>query len=120
MTMPLSHHSQSDAQDLSELNQRLQGITWALFLIMTGLLWLLPHWMTPDGLWWLFTGFLLLGLNGIRALNDIETSGFTVVLGLLALTAGMSGLMGVGLPIVPILLIAGGALMIGRSWGRQV
>lgn len=118
MTMPLTNsapnHIDRDAQ-----NQRFQGIAWAIFLIMSGVLWLLPSWLLPDGLWMLGTGFILLGLNVARALHDIETSGFTVTLGLLALIGGLGNLMSVSLPIVPALLIGGGALMIWRAWQQR-
>lgn len=118
MTMPLSNPSESSFIDRETLDQRFQSTAWAIFLIMSGGLWLLPDWMLPDGLWLLGTGFVLLGLNAVRALNDIETSGFTVVLGLLALIGGLGKLMTVSLPIVPLLLIGGGALMIWRALHR--
>ena len=118
MTMPLTNHV-DHLTDRDALNQRFQGTAWAIFLIMSGVLWLLPGWMVPDGLWLLGTGFVLLGLNVARALNDIETSGFTVVLGLLALIGGLGHLMSVSLPIVPAILIGGGALMIWRAWQQR-
>ena len=118
MTMPLTNaiHNQPDRD---ALNQRFQGTAWAIFLIMSGVLWLLPSWLLPDGLWLLSTGFVLLGLNVARALHDIETSGFTVTLGLLALIGGMGNLMSVSLPIVPALLIGSGALIIWRAWQQR-
>ncbi|MBI1293741.1 hypothetical protein GC175_02135 [bacterium] len=118
MTMPMTNliHSQPDRD---ALNQRFQGIAWAIFLIMSGVIWLLPSWLLPDGLWMLGTGFVLLGLNVARALHDIETSGFTVTLGLLALIGGLGNLMSVSLPIVPALLIGSGVLIILRAWQQR-
>lgn len=118
MTMPLTD-PMSEHIDREELNQRFQSVAWAIFLIMSGVLWLLPSWLLPDGLWMLGTGFVLLGLNVARALHDIETSGFTVTLGLLALIGGLGNLMSVSLPIVPALLIGAGALMIWRAWQQR-
>lgn len=118
MTMPLTNPVH-DQPNRNLLNQRFQGTAWAIFLIMSGVLWLLPTWLIPDGLWLLGTGFVLLGLNVARALHDIETSGFTVTLGLLALIGGLGNLMSVSLPIVPTLLIGSGALMIWRAWQQR-
>ncbi|MEZ4634450.1 MAG: hypothetical protein R2873_02030 [Caldilineaceae bacterium] len=119
MTMPLTSPIHSNPIDREAQNKRFQGIAWAIFLIMSGVLWLLPSWMLPDGLWLLGTGFVLLGLNVARALNDIETSGFTVVLGLLALIGGLGKLMSVSLPILPALLIGAGALTIWRAMQQR-
>lgn len=104
-----------DSADRDELNKRFQTRTWALFLIMTGLSWFISSFAQIDGIWLMSTGLILLGLNVARALNDIETSGFTVVLGLLALSAGLGNLMGVGLPLVPVLIIGLGALVVIRA-----
>ncbi|MBX3000290.1 MAG: hypothetical protein KF893_17335 [Caldilineaceae bacterium] len=105
--------------DRSELNKRFQTRAWALFLITTGSLWFLSNVMMIDGLWLISTGLILLGLNVARALNDIETSGFTVIVGLLALSGGLGNLMGVGLPLVPMLIIGLGALTLIRALMSQ-
>jgi hypothetical protein len=114
MTHPLMI-SDIDKTVQDKLDQRFQSIAWALFLIMTGIIWLLPDFAVPDGLWPIGTGLILLGLNVVRALNDIETSGFTLVLGLLAVSVGMGNLMGVGISLLPILLIGIGALVVLRA-----
>lgn len=117
----MTHMSPTNIEEIdrTELNKRFQTRAWALFLIMTGLLWFLANLTQIDGMWLMSTGLILLGLNVARALNDIETSGFTVVLGLLALSAGLGNLMGVGLPLAPMLMIGLGTLVVISALARN-
>jgi len=94
------------------LNKRLEGISWALFLIMIGSIWLVPKEMVPKGTWLIGVGLIMLGLNGVRYLNDIKMSGFSIVVGILALLFGASDFLDVKLPFFPILLILIGASII--------
>jgi hypothetical protein len=99
----------------SHLNSRYLGMAWALFLIMTGTLWLLPRTLLPDGLWFLGVGLILLGLNVARIMNDVETSGLTVILGLLAISIGLGKLLELSISAFPLLLIGLGGLMVMHS-----
>jgi len=103
--------SNQDAQK-NALNKRLEAIGWALFLIMIGGIWLVPDEQIPQGVWLIGAGLIMLGLNGFRYLNGIKMSGFTIVLGVLALAAGLGGVFGVKLPLFAILLILIGASII--------
>jgi hypothetical protein len=111
--------SKIEHSDRDELNNRFQTRAWAIFLIVTGLSWLISNFTQIDGIWLMSTGLILLGLNVVRALNDIETSGFTVLIGLLALSAGLGNLMGVGLPLVPMLMVGLGLLIVVRALTRS-
>jgi hypothetical protein len=91
------------------LNKRLETIGWALFLIMIGGLGLIPHELVPSGIWSIGVGLIMLGLNAARYLNGIKMSGFTLVLGTIALLTGVGELLGLDLPVLPILLILIGA-----------
>jgi hypothetical protein len=96
-------------QDLQKmhLNKRLEAVAWGLFLIMIGGLWLLPE-AVPEGTWLFGVGIIMLGLNGVRKLYGIKMSGFTIFLGLVALIIGIGAILGVDLPIFPILIILWG------------
>jgi hypothetical protein len=94
------------------LKRRLDGIGWALFLIMIGGLWLMPEGTVPEGTWLIGVGLIMLGVSAVRSLNGIEVSWFTVVLGVIALASGMSDFFGVNLPWFPILLVLIGASII--------
>lgn len=96
------------------LNKRLERIGWALFLIMIAGSALVPDERIPKGTWPIGVGLIMLGLNAARYLNGIKMSGFTIVLGILALGSGLGDFLGVDLPLFPILLILIGANIILR------
>ncbi len=90
---------------------RLDQIGWGVFLAMIGVIWLLPA--VPQGTWLIGTGALLLLLNLIRVRIGVPWSGISVMLGVLALAAGLGDLTGINLPLFPIcLLLAGGTLIL--------
>jgi hypothetical protein len=86
-----------------------------VFLILTGALWLVPESQVPPGTWFLGIGLLLLGLNAVRAMSNVPVSGFSAILGVLALAAGISAFLGVELPIVAIGLILLGLGLLARE-----
>jgi hypothetical protein len=96
------------------LGKRLDRFGWGLFLIMTGVIWLVPEQRVPPGTWLIGTGILLLGVNWIRHLKGIGVSGFTTFLGAVALAAGLGDALGMRLPILAICFIAIGASILLR------
>lgn len=96
------------------LNKRLENIGWALFLIMLGGNALVPDNIVPEGSWLIGVGIIMLGLNAARYRYGIRMSGFTLVLGTIALLSGIGDLLGIELPVLPILLILIGAHIIIR------
>jgi hypothetical protein len=114
----MSEHAIESTKDEAKrrLDRRLDSIAWALFLIMIGGLGLVPDEQVPEGTWLIGVGLIWLGLNGARYLNDIKVSGFTTVLGVVALLAGSSDLLGVDLPLLPILLILLGANILFKAF----
>ena len=99
-------------------SKRLDEIAWALVLIMTGGLWLAPKGMFPEGAWLVGVGLIILGLNAARAISGLKMSGFGVVVGLVALAAGIGRILGQELPIIPILLIVFGVGLVIRTVAR--
>jgi hypothetical protein len=95
--------------------QRLDEIAMALVFIMTGGLWLAPKAMFPEGTWLAGLGLILLGLNAARRIRGVKTSGFGIIVGLIALAAGIGRIIGQELPLIPILLIILGAGLILRA-----
>jgi hypothetical protein len=94
------------------LNRRLEDIGWGLLLIMTGGVLLVPGELLPRGTWLIGAGVILLVLNLVRYLNGIRMKGFTTILGLIALAAGLGEFYGVQLPLLAIFLILVGASII--------
>jgi hypothetical protein len=115
----LSISSDMDPLNNTALDQRIQSIAWILFLVMTASLCLFADVLPIHSLWPLVTGLILLGLNVVRAFNDIETSGFTLILGILAMSIGLGALLGAGLFLLPIFAIVIGALIISRAFRAQ-
>jgi hypothetical protein len=97
-----------------ELDRRLERFGWGLFLVMIGGLAVVPDRWVPEGAWLVGTGLIMLGLNAVRYVNGIAVSGFTLVLGLIALASGLSDVAGVDLPVIPIVVIAIGAHIISK------
>ena len=99
--------------------QRLDEIAMALVMIMTGGLWLAPKAMFPEGTWLAGLGLILLGLNATRRIRGLKTSGFGIIVGLIAFAAGIGRIIGQELPLIPILLIILGAGLILRAAARK-
>ena len=112
------HHNQifgDSAATKVNLNKRLEDSGWGFFLLMIGTLLLLPGELVPAGAWLIGAGLIMLVLNGIRYLNDIGVSRFTVVLGFVALVIGLASLFGLRPPLLAIFLSLIGLSMIVRS-----
>ena len=92
--------------------KRLDELGWGLFLLLTGVIWLLPGGEVPTGSWLIATGVLLLGMNVVRYINRIPVNVFTTVLGGLALGGGIAERIGVELPLLAIGIVLAGALLI--------
>ena len=95
-----------------EFNKRLDEVGWALFLLMIGILWLVPDDVVPHGAWMVGTGVILLGINVVRSVKSIPINGFSTALGAFALVAGLISIIGIDAPIFPILLVVVGAMLL--------
>jgi hypothetical protein len=117
--MTHAHATQGSPDEGIAHGRRLDDIGWAVFLIMTGVIWLIPETSLPRGTWLIGTGLLLLGLNAVRALTRVSVSGFTILLGALALVAGLTALWGIQLPLAAICLILVGVVLLTRQMVRR-
>ncbi|RPI86351.1 MAG: hypothetical protein EHM41_08795 [Chloroflexi bacterium] len=98
------------------LNKRLETAGWGLFLIMAGGFALVPDETIPQGLWSIGIGLIMLGLNITRYFYKIRMSGFTTVLGILALLGGIAELMGITSLGIGLLLIILGVYLFFKPW----
>ncbi len=89
------------------LERRFEALGWGVLLMAVGTIWLLPD--VPHGSWLIAAGVIMLGLNAIRSFNGLRASGFSLVVGMLALIAGLGEFFGVAMPLFPIALIVIGA-----------
>jgi len=113
-TPPSSPTKQDNAKSL--LNKQLEASAWGLFLIMLGGMAFIPDERVNEGWWSVGVGIILLGLNVARYLKGIRMSGFTTVLGVIALVTGVGELAGVDLPGLAILLILLGLNLVLKPW----
>lgn len=101
------------------LNRNLETAAWGAFFIwwgITEILHFLPHGSGAIGI-----GLIFLGLNVVRSLNGIPTSGFSTSLGILALVLGGLELaisvlhLPFELPVFAILLVVLGVILLARE-----
>lgn len=114
----VTHHNQilgDQTIGRTDLNKRLEEIGWGLFLLLGGGILLAPSETLPQGTWLIVAGIILLGLNGARYFYGIKMSGLTLILGCLALAAGLGSLLGVNLPLFAVFLIIIGGFIIIKS-----
>src|SRR5512142_191907 len=98
------------------LNKRLETTFWGLFLIMLGGWALIPAATIPKGAWSIGVGLLMLSLNATRYFSGIRMSGFTTVLGTLAVLGGIGDMLGWADLNGAFLLIILGAYLILKPW----
>lgn len=96
----------------SALDHRLNDVGWGLFLVLMGVLWLLPSGAVPDGTWLLATGALLLGLNVARRWMGIPVHRVGLLLGVLAMIAGVAAIVDFTEPLLPAALVVAGAWIV--------
>jgi hypothetical protein len=103
---------------------KLESIAWGALFIWWGIVELVKF--LPDGVGAVGLGLILLGLNAARYLNSIPTSGFTIVLGILAIVGGGVKLAGLLLrlpfevPVFAVLLIVLGVVFLVRELLRGI
>jgi hypothetical protein len=112
MTNERSKSSADESTRKAALNKRLEDFGWGVLLVTIGTIWLLPQKQVPQGSWLIAAGLIMLGLNVIRYFKGIKMSDFSLIVGILALFAGLGEFFGLKLPFFPIALIVIGACML--------
>ena len=115
MTVQTNVESTVDPEKAA-LNKRLETAFWGLFLIMLGGWALIPAATIPKGAWSIGVGLIMLGLNIARYLSHIRMSGFTTVLGILAVVGGIAEYLGWDSLNGALILIILGAYLILKPW----
>ena len=119
MTVQTSQPVSAIDPEKAALNKRLETSFWGLFLIMLGGWAFIPEETAPKGLWSIGVGLIMLGLNATRYFNKIRMSGFTTILGILALLGGIGDMLGWADLNGAFLLIILGAYLILKPWFEQ-
>jgi Na+-transporting methylmalonyl-CoA/oxaloacetate decarboxylase beta subunit len=92
--------------------EKYEKIGWGLFLVMLGAIWLFPDSIVPEGTFMFGVGIILLGINFVKYTKGYRVNGFTIFLGVVALVAGLSNLLGHPVDIFPLILILWGVSII--------
>ena len=107
----------------SKLNETLEAVAWGALLVWWGVTELFGS--LPNGTGAIGVGLILLGLNAVRLLNGVPVRVWSTMLGILALVWGGVDLIGsllrpsFEMPTFAILLVALGAMLIGRELTRN-
>ena len=101
------------------LNKRLETAAWGLFLIMLGGFMYVPETALKKGVWSIGVGLIMLGLNAVRYRYQIRMSGFTTILGIVSVIAGVLQVLGIMAFEGAFLLIILGAYLILKPWFDQ-
>ena len=113
---PESSQENEAREEKIAMNKRLESIGWGLFLVMIGGSILIPDEAAPGGVWTIGVGLIMLGLNAARYYYGIKMSGFTTVLGIIAVAVGVAELLGYDLLGGAMLLIILGAYLLLKPY----
>jgi len=102
----------STTQAISTAERLLYDLGWASLLIVTGVFWLIPDARMPGGSWLIAVGVIILLFTLARLIYRYSISVFAFSAGMIALIAGISSVLGLGLPLFPIALIVIGCSII--------
>lgn len=96
------------------LDRRLNDIGWGLLFMLTGVIWMVPPEQVPQGAWLFGVAAVLIGVNVVRYVKHIRMSGFSLLLGLIAILAALGQIWRADLPLVAICLFLIGASLVTK------
>jgi hypothetical protein len=99
-------------------NKVLDGIAWGLFFILLGLVWFVStnNYSIDAGQYVAVgVGIILIGINLIRLGVGIKVSKFSLFIGLIAFALGGAGIIGISLPLVPMVIILIGLFIVAEG-----
>lgn len=105
MTAPVN-----EITDTKELSDRIDLFGWGILLLAVGAVSLLPS--LPDWSWLVTAGIVMLAMSAVRAWLHLAVHGVTVVVGIVALVAGVSSAAGFETSVWPIVLVVLGVTFI--------
>ena len=106
---------------MAKLNSKaLDGLAWGLFIVLLGVGWYIEGaYGIETGPYIAFgVGLILIGLNTIRAMNNIKISKFSLFVGLVAFAIGGAGILGYTLDLFLTIIILIGLFIIGEALAK--
>ena len=108
----------NEATTRAAISDRVDTIGWGLLFVAIGAVSLMPA--MPDGAWLIAAGIVLLGASVVRAWMGLGAYGTTIVVGVVALSAGIFTIAGLTTEVGPLVLIVLGlALVVGALYRSQ-
>ncbi len=108
----------NDDTTRAAISDRADTIGWGLLFVAIGAVSLMPA--MPDGAWLIAAGIVLLGASAVRAGMGLGAYGTTIVVGVVALSAGIFTVAGLTTEVGPLVLIVLGlALVVGALYRSQ-
>jgi hypothetical protein len=99
----------------TELDKRVDILGWGVLFVVLGVVGLAPD--LPDGAWLIAAGLVFIGVSVVRAIVRLPVSGFTTVVGVVALAAGLGSVAGLEAAVWPLMLIVLGlSLIVGAVY----
>jgi hypothetical protein len=100
------------------VSDRVDTIGWGVLFVAIGAVSLMPA--MPDGAWLIAAGIVMLGASAVRASMRLRAYGPTIVVGVVALSAGIFTVAGLTTEVGPLVLIVLGlALIVGALYRAQ-
>jgi hypothetical protein len=102
----------------AELDKRVDTLGWGVLFVVLGVVGLAPD--LPEGAWLIAAGLVFIGVSVVRAILRLPVSGFTTVVGLVALAAGIGSVAGLDTATWPLVLIVLGLSLVVSVVYRMV
>ena len=112
MSLQDNQVSHVQKEDTQRIHDRFVTTGWALFLILIGVIWLIPKDVVPEGAFFIGVGAILLGLSLAKQLVGLKTNETAVFLGIIAFAIGLRNLLALKVPIIPIVIIVLGVFIL--------
>ncbi len=99
-------------EDTQRIHDRFVTIGWALFVILIGVIWVIPEDAVPEGAFFLGVGAILIGLSLVKYLKGLKASGPAIFLGIITMAIGLISFLGLELKKLPVILILVGVFIL--------
>ena len=96
---------------------RVDAIGWGLLFVAIGAVGLMPA--MPDGAWLIAAGTVMLGASAVRAWMGLRAYSTTIVVGVVALSAGIFTVAGLTTDVGPVVLIVLGLALVFGALHRS-
>ncbi len=103
----------------SAVSKHLEEVAWGLLLVLTGVVWLAPGIPLPFGTWLIGVGSVLVGANIVRYATDRRFETFSLVLGVVALAAGVGEYLAMDVSVIGLALLAFGIVLLLKPLARM-